>query len=198
MWSAFASASVVGSGGQGAGPVAERLSTGCRAALAASYWARQRCRSAMEARMHPGVDAAGRVWCRSTRTAACPSAESDVGGEPFGLGGDDPGLSEGFADDGGAVGPVLGQGLAGPLAGDQDAAAAEAEVLPVVRLRVAPAGSQAGAGVLGLDAVAEPVRAARRARQAPQLGVQPVDVRSRPGSSVGGRRRCRRSTWSGT
>ena len=39
------------------------------------------------------------------------------------------------------------------------------------------AGDEAGAGVLGLDAVAQPVRALGRARQEHQLLVQPVDVR---------------------
>ena len=37
--------------------------------------------------------------------------------------------------------------------------------------------TQAGAGILGLDAVAEPVRAPLGAGQVLQLGVQPVDVR---------------------
>ena len=144
----------------GAGPVAERLSTGCRAVFAASYWAFQRCRSAMEARMTRAYSC-GSGWVSVHTNRGFPSAESDVGGDPFDLGGDDPGLGEGFADDSGAVGAVLGQGLAGPLAGDEDAAAAEAEVLPVVGFRAAPA--RAAARVrrsCGLDAVAEPVRAA--------------------------------------
>ena len=38
------------------------------------------------------------------------------------------------------------------------------------------AGDQAGLGVVGLDAVAEPVRAPGRARQEPEFGVQPVQV----------------------
>ena len=42
-------------------------------------------------------------------------------------------------------------------AGDQDAAAAEAEVLTVVCLGRAPAGDQSRSGVAGLDAVPEPV-----------------------------------------
>jgi len=62
-----------------------------------------------------------------------------------------------------AVGPVVGEGLAGPLAGDQDAAPGIAEVLAAMRLAGAPAGAQALMGVLGLDAVAQPVRARRRA-----------------------------------
>jgi hypothetical protein len=45
------------------------------------------------------------------------------GGHPFDLGGDDAGGVEGFADDSGAVGFVFGEGLAGPVAGDEDATA---------------------------------------------------------------------------
>jgi hypothetical protein len=60
-----------------------------------------------------------------------------------------------------AVGAVVGKGLAGPFAGDQDSSAGVAEVLGSVRLTLAQAGYQAGPGVLGLDAVPEPVRAHR-------------------------------------
>src|SRR6201999_4493126 len=63
-----------------------------------------------------------------------------------------------------AVGAVVGQGLARPAARGQDAASGVAEVGLVVGFALAAAGDQAGAGVLGLDAVAEPVGAARRAR----------------------------------
>ena len=98
------------------------------------------------------------------------------GGHPFDLGGDDAGGVEGFADDSGAVGFVFGEGLAGPVAGDEDAAAADAEVLSVVGLARASAGDEAGARLVGLDAVAQPVRTAGRARQPSQLGMQPVDV----------------------
>ena len=82
-----------------------------------------------------------------------------------------------------AVGAVIGQGLAGPLAGDQDAAPGVAEVLAAVGLALAGARSQAGPGVLGLDAVAEPVRAGRRARFVPQRVGQPSGV---VGLGVGG------------
>ncbi len=61
------------------------------------------------------------------------------------------------------VGAVVGQGLAGPLAGDQDTAPGVAEVLAAVGFALAGARAQARAGVFGLDAVAEPVRAGRRA-----------------------------------
>src|SRR5690349_3674378 len=73
----------------------------------------------------------------------------DVGGEPVGLGGVDAGLGQDCADDGGAVGLVLGEGLAGPVPRDQDAPAAEAEVVTVVGLGRACARDQAGARVLG-------------------------------------------------
>ena len=58
-----------------------------------------------------------------------------------------------------AAGAVVGEGLAGPFAGDQDAPSGVAEVLGAVGLALAQAGDQPGAGVLWLDAVAEPVRA---------------------------------------
>ena len=76
----------------------------------------------------------GSGWSSVQMNRGSPSGREHVGGHPFDLGGEHAGRVEGFADDGGPVGPVLGEGLAGPLAGDQDAAAAEAEVFPVVRL----------------------------------------------------------------
>src|SRR5208282_2340243 len=75
------------------------------------------------------------------------------------------------------VGAVVGQRLAGPLAGDQDPAAAVAEVLATVCFALAAAWPQAWAGVVGLDAVAEPVRAGRRARLIAQRFGEPVGVR---------------------
>jgi hypothetical protein len=47
------------------------------------------------------------------------------------------------------VGAVVGQGLAGPLAGGQDPAPAVAEVIGVMGLALAAAGDQAGPGALG-------------------------------------------------
>jgi hypothetical protein len=85
-------------------------------------------------------------------------AVQDVGGEPVRVRGLDARGREDLADDRGAVGLVLGQGLAGPVPGHQGAAAAEAEALAVVRLGAAVPGVQSGRGVLGLDAVPEPVR----------------------------------------
>src|SRR6185312_4915598 len=95
----------------------------------------------------PGVP--GRVGCRNTEGAQ----------EPF--------L---------AVGAVIGQGLAGPLAGDQDPPPGVAEMIGIVGLALAPAGSLAGPGVLGLNAVPEPVGAPGRARLEPQRLGQPGGV----------------------
>ena len=80
----------------------------------------------------PGV--AGRVSCQNTERAKQPFL---------------------------AVSPVVGQRLAGPLPRDQHPASRVAEVIGVMGLALAPAGDQAGPGVLGLDAVPEPVRADR-------------------------------------
>ncbi len=71
------------------------------------------------------------------------------------------GEAEGFQEPGLAVGEVVGEGLAGPFTGYQDAAPGVAEVLGAVGLAGAPAGPQALACVLGLDAIAQPVRARR-------------------------------------
>ena len=62
-----------------------------------------------------------------------------------------------------AVGPVVGQGLAGPLTGAQHPPPGIPEVIGVVRFALAAPGGQAGPGILGLDAVAEPVGAPRGA-----------------------------------
>ena len=96
----------------------------------------------------------------------------------------------------GAVGAVVGEGLAGPFAGDQDAASGVAEVLAAVGFALAVPGAQARPRVLGLDAVAQPVRAGRRARLVPQrvgepFGVVVLGVVCGPGGS-------RRRAWSGT
>jgi hypothetical protein len=72
-----------------------------------------------------------------------------------------------------AVGAVVGEGLAGPFAGGQHPPTGVAEVVRVVGFALAPAGGQAGPGVLGLDAVAEPVGAPRRARLVAQRLGQP-------------------------
>jgi hypothetical protein len=76
-----------------------------------------------------------------------------------------------------AIGAMVGQRLAGPLAGDQHPPPGVAEVIGVVGLALAPAGNQAGPHVLGLDTVAEPVRAGRRARLEPQRLSQPGRMR---------------------
>jgi hypothetical protein len=84
--------------------------------------------------------------------------------------------TERFQEPGFAVGAMVGQGLAGPLAGDQDAPSGVAEVLVPVCLAGAPSGAHALMGVLGLDAVAQPVGARRRARLAPERVGQPLGV----------------------
>ena len=74
------------------------------------------------------------------------------------------------------VGAVVGQGLAGPLAGDKDPSSGIAEVIGIVGLALAGSQGQAGPGVLGLDAVPQPVRAPRRTRLMPQRLGQPGGV----------------------
>src|ERR1700756_3792336 len=66
------------------------------------------------------------------------------------------------------VGAVIGQGLAGPLARDQDPPPGIAEMIRVMCFALAPAGSQVGPGVLGLNAVPQPVGTPGRARLEPQ------------------------------
>ena len=81
-----------------------------------------------------------------------------------------------------AVGAVVGQGLAGPLAGHQHSPPGIAQVIGVVGHALAPARGQAGPGVLRLDAVPQPVRARGRARLEQQ----------RPGRRGRAGGRCRR------
>ncbi len=72
---------------------------------------------------------------------------------------------------------VVGKCFPGPFPGDQDAASAEAEGFPAVDLALAPSGHESGPGVFRLDAVEQPVGAARRARFVPQGIGKPVDMR---------------------
>ncbi len=74
------------------------------------------------------------------------------------------------------VAAVVGEGLAGPFAGDQDAATCVAEVLRAVSFALARSGPQSLAGVFRLDAVPQPVRAARRAGLVAQRLKEPVSV----------------------
>src|SRR2546430_2249007 len=74
---------------------------------------------------------------------------------------------------GGAVG---GEALAGPVPRREDAAAADAEGGLLVDLGFAVAGAQLAVGVLGLDAVEQPVRAAVRARRDPKFAPESVEV----------------------
>jgi hypothetical protein len=100
----------------------------------------------------------------------------------IGVAGDDgfPGVAgrvgcwktERFEQPGAPVGSVVGESLAGPLAGHQDPAPGVAEVFAAMRLALAVPRAQAGPGVLGLDAVAQPVRAGRRARLVPRASAR--------------------------
>jgi hypothetical protein len=74
------------------------------------------------------------------------------------------GDAEGFQEPLLAVGAMVGEGLAGPFAGDQHPAPGVAEVFAAVCLALAVPGAHSGTSVLGLDAVAQPVGACRRAR----------------------------------
>ena len=91
------------------------------------------------------------------RVAGCDGFPGVAGG----VGG---GLAEGGQQPVLPVGAVVGEGFAGPFAGDQDPVARVAEVFAAVGFAFARAGGQAGSGVFGLDAVAEPVGASWRAR----------------------------------
>src|SRR5580700_5605072 len=119
-------------------------------------------RSAISRRMNRGdvlsrsaaastVRSTAPVWSRRlvTRPARLPFVPAGVGCRKLEHPGQ-PGL---------AVGAVVGQRLAGPFARDQDAAPGVAKVFAAVGLALAAARDQARSGVLGLDAVAEPVRA---------------------------------------
>jgi hypothetical protein len=88
----------------------------------------------------------------------------------------DAGFFERRSDNGGSVGTVAVEGLASPQPRHEDTAATEPEVLTIMGLRSAVARSHTGGGSPGLDAVVQPVRALRHARQPPDLFCQTVDV----------------------
>ena len=77
-----------------------------------------------------------------------------------------------------AVAAMVGQGLARPLARDQDPAPGVAQMLGPVRLALTPARDQALARALGCDAISEPVRAPRRARLIAKRLDQPGHMRA--------------------
>ena len=108
----------------------------------------------------------GRVCRRSRRTGAARPGESTSAAIRSTSGASIPAASRASRTTVARSARCSAQGLAGPVPGDQDAAAAAAEVLPVVRLAGAAAGDEAGSGLVGLDAVAQPVRAARASRAA--------------------------------
>jgi hypothetical protein len=72
-----------------------------------------------------------------------------------------------------AFSPVILQRFVGPFAGDEDAAAGDAEVFGLVGLALAPSRDHGVPGAVGLDAVEKPHRAPRRARGNLQFRVQP-------------------------
>lgn len=86
-----------------------------------------------------------------------------------------PGGQEGLPDDLRAVVLGLVDRPARPQPRRENPAG-DAEVVPVMASSAALAGGQPGFREGGLDAVAEPVRAPRRAGQPPEFGVQSVQV----------------------
>ncbi len=131
---------------------------------------------------HPGIDP--RVgFGVGPHEPGRPVRQGHGGGHPLDLGCDDPRRGQRFPDHGCPVGFVIGEGLAGPLPRDEDTAAADTQVRPIMRRPLTPPRFQTRPGILRLDAVAEPVRATWRARQPAELGMQPVEVRKIAGST---------------
>ena len=90
----------------------------------------------------------GRVGRRSRRTGGARPGE-DASGDPFDTGGKHPGRVGGLPDDSGPVGLVAGEGFAGPVAGDQDAATAAAEMFSIMGFAGTAARDQAWPGWSG-------------------------------------------------
>src|SRR5437868_7023015 len=86
------------------------------------------------------------------------------------------GAGEDGAQPGLVVGAVIGEGFAGPVAGDEDAAAGEAEGAALVDFAGTVSGYQAGFGLLGLYPVEQPVGAGGGAGQGGEFGVEPVEM----------------------
>jgi S-(hydroxymethyl)mycothiol dehydrogenase len=86
------------------------------------------------------------------------------------------GQAEQHADPVAGVGPVIGQGLAGPVAGDENAAPADAERGPLVYPAFAGTGTELAVRLLGLHSVEQPVGATVRAGRNPQLVPEPFQV----------------------
>jgi hypothetical protein len=99
---------------------------------------RQRCCSAIALKITVGEGVGLGVGPRRTGQSV---GGGDVGGHRFDLRGGDARGQEGFADDGGPVGAVAGEGLPDhSLPGRLDAAAAAAEVFAIMRFRRTAAG----------------------------------------------------------
>lgn len=92
---------------------------------AAVYSARHRWRSAMAC-----SSSTGRVARRDRPGRSIPRGRAVL----VGLGGLDPGVFQELPNELGAFGAVVGRGLVGPLARDQDAASGDAEVFGLVRV----------------------------------------------------------------
>ncbi len=80
------------------------------------------------------------------------------------VGGLDAGLLEELPNECAAFGAVVIQALVGPLAGDQDATAGDAQVFGLVGLALAPPRGHGVPGAVGLDSVEQPHRTPGRAR----------------------------------
>jgi hypothetical protein len=72
----------------------------------------------------------------------------------------DAGLLKQLSNEFAAFGAVIIEGLVRPFAGDQDTSSGDAEVFGLVCFAFAASGRDGVSGALGLDAVAEPDRAA--------------------------------------
>ena len=95
----------------------------------------------------------------------------------------DAGFCEELPNEFTAFGAVVMQGFVGPFAGDQDAAAGDAQVVGLVGLALAPSRGHGVPGAVGLDAIEQPHRAPRRARCDLQFCMQPSGMIALP---VGG------------
>ncbi|MCP2315448.1 hypothetical protein APR12_000778 [Nocardia amikacinitolerans] len=107
-------------------------------------------------------------WCGWV--AGLYRCDPQVGGVGFG----DADRGEGCRTNSARSALWSGRVLARPAARDQDAAAGQSEGVAAVGFALAAAGYGLVAGALGDDAVAQPHRAPRRARNMPQRGMQRV------------------------
>jgi hypothetical protein len=83
---------------------------------------------------------------------------------------------EDLSDDLGLVRSMVGKGFAGPLPRHEDPATTDAQVPPIVSFGWALARHHPGCGLFRLDAEPEPVRTPGRARQKPDVPMEPVQM----------------------